>query len=51
VQEGISSGKNPIKIELEIKKNKELSIGYPHEICGFLWVFRFPPPIKLTATI
>jgi hypothetical protein len=30
VQEGISSGKNPIKIELEIKKNKELSLGYPH---------------------
>jgi hypothetical protein len=21
------------------------------QVCGFLWVLRFPPPIKLTATI
>jgi hypothetical protein len=21
------------------------------QICGFLWVLRFPPPIKLNATI
>jgi hypothetical protein len=20
-------------------------------VCGFLWILRFPPPIKLTATI
>jgi hypothetical protein len=21
------------------------------QVCGFLWVLRFPPPIKLTTTI
>ena len=21
------------------------------QVCGFLWILRFPPPIKLTATI
>jgi hypothetical protein len=26
-------------------------VGDLRQVCGFLWVLRFPPPIKLTATI
>jgi hypothetical protein len=26
-------------------------VSYLRQVCAFLWVLRFPPPIKLTSTI
>jgi hypothetical protein len=46
-----------IMLRRKLEKNPQITIicktlkFCPIEVCGFLWVLRFPPPIKLTATI
>jgi hypothetical protein len=34
-----------------LRKTFQLFVSDLRQVGGFLWVLRFPPPIKLTATI
>jgi hypothetical protein len=38
-----------VLVNTEVFLNKEC--GIPQKSCGFFWVLRFPPPIKLTIFI